>query len=135
MIGRMQRDPVPGIRTNTVIVIGKVASQISPHLQKKYLIPVFSRSLRDPFVPTRKAALAALQATSSLYPPANIARQVVPAVTSHILDPSMEVREQAITTMRALVDMLEEHAKDMPDATQAAPPPTLANNNAKISCF
>lgn len=47
MIQRMQRDPVPGIRTNTVIAVGKVAKFLPVSSQTKILLPSFCLALRS----------------------------------------------------------------------------------------
>jgi len=47
---RLQNDPVPGIRTNTVIFIGKITPKLTTNGREKVTLPAFVRACRDPFV-------------------------------------------------------------------------------------
>ncbi|KAF9575455.1 hypothetical protein EC968_003060 [Mortierella alpina] len=59
-LGKLQTDEEPGIRTNTVICLGKIAKYLNDTTKGKILVPAFTRSLRDPFAHARVASLMAL---------------------------------------------------------------------------
>ncbi|CAH8583029.1 unnamed protein product [Dicrocoelium dendriticum] len=66
LIGVQTKDSQGGIRTNATVCLAKLASQFSVQVQQGALLNAFLRSTRDPFVPCRKAALAALAASQSI---------------------------------------------------------------------
>ena len=59
-LAKTANDEQPGIRTNTTICLGKIARNLGAGSRAKVLSAAFSRSLRDPFVHARNAALMAL---------------------------------------------------------------------------
>lgn len=61
------RDDQGGIRTNTTVCLGKIASHIHPEVRQRVLISAFLRALRDPFPPARIAGVLALAATQQYY--------------------------------------------------------------------
>jgi SCY1-like protein 1 len=56
-IGALLNDPEPGIRTNTVVCLAKVAPYLSQGTRARVLLPGFGARLRDPFPPARVAAV------------------------------------------------------------------------------
>lgn len=56
-----------GIRTNTTVCLGKVASYLHPDVRQKCLVSAFLRATRDPFPPARIAGVLALAATQQFY--------------------------------------------------------------------
>jgi len=50
------------------------------------LIAAFTRSLRDPFVHARNAALQALAATSDLFPEEDCASKLLPGICPSLVD-------------------------------------------------
>eukprot|EP00842_Homolaphlyctis_polyrhiza_P001147 jgi/Hompol1/2032/HPOL_005047-RA len=93
-LARLQADEEPGIRTNTTICIGKMASSISESVRKKVLATAFIRSLHDPFPPARRAGLLALSgkyiissSTIEYYDPAELVQKIVPSISPLLLDP------------------------------------------------
>lgn len=54
--------------------------------RKKVLVTAFVRSLRDPFVHARNAALMALTATSEFYEPEDIATKIIPSISHLLID-------------------------------------------------
>lgn len=61
------RDDQGGIRTNTTVCLGKIASHIHPEVRQRVLVSAFLRALRDPFPPARIAGILALAATQQYY--------------------------------------------------------------------
>ena len=54
--------------------------------RQKVLVSAFSRSLRDPFVHARNAALLALAATSDLFTDDDCATRILPALCPSLVD-------------------------------------------------
>ena len=54
--------------------------------RQRVLIAAFARSLRDPFVHGRNAALQALAVTSDLFPEDDCANKILPAICSSLVD-------------------------------------------------
>lgn len=59
--------------------------------RQKVLIAAFCRSLRDPFVHARNAALLALAATSDLFTEDDCATKVLPALCPSLIDKEKSV--------------------------------------------
>ncbi|PWN51404.1 hypothetical protein IE53DRAFT_368093 [Violaceomyces palustris] len=114
-LAKTQVDPEAGIRTNTTILLGRLAPHISVSTRKKVLIPAFSRSLKDAFVHARVAGLMALMATSESFDHEDSARQVLPAVAPCLVDKEKLVRDQASKAMAMFLKTVEEGVKSMPD--------------------
>lgn len=85
-LAKSQLDPEPSIRTNTCILIGRLAPNLSSTTQRKVLIPAFSRALKDSFVHARVAGLMALMATLTLYDIEDLAGKVIPAMSFTVVD-------------------------------------------------
>jgi len=64
---RLQGDPVPGIRTNTVIFIGKITPLLTENGREKVTLSSFERGCGDPFVPCRVASVKALVACGGFF--------------------------------------------------------------------
>ncbi|OTF76401.1 protein kinase-like protein, partial [Euroglyphus maynei] len=61
------KDPEGGIRTNTIICLGKIAAHLQPQTRQTVMLPLFLRSLRDPFPPSRIACIQSLLATQDFF--------------------------------------------------------------------
>ena len=67
---------------------------VSRQTRQKVLISAFSRSLKDPFPPSRSAGISGLATTSKYYSPSDIASRILPSLCAMALDPEKSVREQ-----------------------------------------
>ncbi|KAL9122474.1 MAG: hypothetical protein Q9187_000966 [Circinaria calcarea] len=85
-LARTSNDEQPGIRTNTTICLGKISRNLGVNTRQKVLVTAFTRSLKDPFVHARNAALQALAATSDLFPEEDCANRLLPALCQSLLD-------------------------------------------------
>lgn len=133
-LAKTANDEQPGIRTNTTICLGKIAKNLGTSSRSKVLIAAFSRSLRDPFVHARNAALLALAATTEHFTPEDIATRILPAICAVLLDKEKLVRDQATKTMDVFMQRIRKAAAAMPDSV--LPPPsaaTDANGVARMS--
>lgn len=68
--------------------------------RQKVLIAAFCRSLRDPFVHARNAALLALAATSDLFTEDDCATKVLPALCPSLID-----KEKSVCPHRSAVSV------------------------------
>ena len=85
-LARMQADPEASIRTNTCILIGRLAPSLGYNTKRKVLVPAFARALKDTFVHARVAGLMAFMATIDIFDVEDIAKNVIPCISSVLLD-------------------------------------------------
>jgi SCY1-like protein 1 len=126
-LAKTSNDEQPGIRTNTTICLGKISKNLGVSTRSKVLIAAFSRSLRDPFVHARNAALMALAVTSDAFNEDDCANKILPAVCPCLIDKEKLIREQANKTMEAYLQRVRKFASSMPDT--ALPPPSAAETS------
>ena len=126
-LAKTSNDEQPGIRTNTTICMGKIARSLGPNTRQKVLIAAFSRSLRDPFIHARSAALLALAATVDLFNDDDCATKVLPALCPSLVDKEKFVRDQANKTFDTYVQKIRKYSTTLPDSV--LPPPTAAAAN------
>ncbi|KAF9356456.1 hypothetical protein BGX26_005230 [Mortierella sp. AD094] len=115
-LGKLQTDEEPGIRTNTVICLGKIAKYLNDATKGKILVPAFTRSLRDPFAHARVASLMALNATSESYDKNDIATRIIPCISLTLIDTEKIVRVQAMKSMDTFTKRIEKLIENMPDS-------------------
>lgn len=115
-LGKLQTDEEPGIRTNTVICLGKIAKHLNDGMKAKILVPAFTRSLRDPFAHARVASLMALNATADSYDKADIANRIIPCISLTLVDTEKIVRVQAMRSLETFVKRVEKLIESMPDS-------------------
>lgn len=82
----MQMDPEASIRTNTCILIGRIAPSLGYNTKKKVLIPAFHRGLKDTFVHARVAGLMSFMATIECFDVEDIATKVIPCISFTLID-------------------------------------------------
>ncbi|KAK6499252.1 hypothetical protein TWF506_003879 [Arthrobotrys conoides] len=123
-LAKTQNDEQPGIRTNTTICLGKIAKNLGQHTRAKVLAAAFTRSLRDPFVHARNAALMALAATADCFDETDCATKCLPAICGGLIDKEKIIRVQAQKTMDVFLARVKTLTANMPDS---ALPPVDAN--------
>ncbi|GMK54624.1 hypothetical protein CspeluHIS016_0112100 [Cutaneotrichosporon spelunceum] len=114
LLAKMQQDQEASIRTNTCILLGRLAPMLGPTTKRKVLVPAFARSLKDPFVHARVAALMALMATVECYGRDDLAGRVIPNMAHALVDKEKIVRDQAFKAMAMFVKRVEEMVASMP---------------------
>ncbi|WRT70322.1 uncharacterized protein IL334_007320 [Kwoniella shivajii] len=119
LLAKMQMDTEPSIRTNTCILLGRLAPSLGPNTKKKVLVPAFARSLKDPFVHARVAGLMALMATVECFDREDLAGKVVPNMAFTLVDKEKLVRDQAFKAMSMFMGRITEMVKNMPDTVLA----------------
>ena len=85
-LAKTANDEQPGIRTNTTICLGKIAKNLGTSSRSKVLVAAFTRSLRDPFVHARNAALMAMSATIDFFNEEDCANKILPSLCPCLLD-------------------------------------------------
>ncbi|KAI5269971.1 ARM repeat-containing protein [Aureobasidium subglaciale] len=127
-LAKTANDEQPGIRTNTTICLGKIAKNLGTSSRTKVLVAAFSRSLRDPFVHARNAALLALSATADLFTEDDCANKLLPAICPSLVDKEKVVRDQANKTLDMYLQRIRKYGETLPDSV--LPPPEAAGSNA-----
>ncbi|KAF3047257.1 hypothetical protein E8E11_001566 [Didymella keratinophila] len=123
-LAKTANDEQPGIRTNTTICLGKIARNLGVNSRAKVLTAAFARSLRDPFVHARNAALLALAATADLYSEEDCATKLLPIMCPSLVDKEKLIRDQAQKSVDLYITRIRKHAATMPDTV--LPPPGAA---------
>ncbi|TDL22586.1 ARM repeat-containing protein [Rickenella mellea] len=114
-LAKMQMDTEASIRTNTCILIGRLASSLGSNTRSKVLVPAFGRALKDSFVHARVAGLMAFMATIECFDVEDLALKVIPSISFTLVDKEKLVRDQAFKAMELFIKRLEKHASTMPE--------------------
>jgi SCY1-like protein 1 len=125
-LAKTANDEQPGIRTNTTICLGKIARNLGANNRAKVLTAAFARSLRDPFLHARNAALLALAATSDLFSEEDCAVKLLPVMCPSLVDKEKTIRDQATKTVDIYLTRIKKHAQTMPDSVLPPPSATAA---------
>ncbi|KAJ4342811.1 Nuclear aminoacylation-dependent tRNA export pathway component [Ascochyta clinopodiicola] len=120
-LAKTANDEQPGIRTNTTICLGKIARNLGANSRAKVLAAAFARSLRDPFVHARNAALLALAATADLFSEEDCATKLLPIMCPALVDKEKLIRDQAQKSVDIYITRIRKHAATMPDSVLPSP--------------
>jgi len=129
-LAKTQNDEQPGIRTNTTICLGKISRNLGVSTRSKVLVAAFTRSLRDPFVHARNAALMALAVTADVFNEDDCANRILPALCPALVDKEKLVRDQANKTLDLYLSKIRKSAASMPDTALPPPNTTLGTSTA-----
>lgn len=132
-LAKTSNDEQPGIRTNTTICLGKIAKNLGASTRSKVLIAAFSRSLRDPFVHARNAALMALGATMDFFSDEDCATKILPSLCMSLIDREKLIRDQANKTFDLYVLRVRKYSSTLGDTALAPPNSVDAGNNPHIT--
>jgi SCY1-like protein 1 len=127
-LAKTSNDEQPGIRTNTTICLGKISKNLGVGNRSKVLIAAFTRSLRDPFVHARNAALLALGATNDAFSEDDCANKILPCICPCLVDKEKLIRDQANKTMDLFLQRIRKFSSTMPDSV--LPPPSTVDSSA-----
>ncbi|XP_061384496.1 N-terminal kinase-like protein [Danaus plexippus] len=106
------KDDQGGIRTNTTVCLGKIATHLHPQIRQKVLVSAFVRATRDSFPPARQAGVLALAATQQYFLLAEVASRILPALCPLTADPEKQVRDAAFRTIKGFLGKLEKVSED-----------------------
>ncbi|KAK8073536.1 hypothetical protein PG994_004435 [Apiospora phragmitis] len=113
-------DLAPVVREQTLKSV-LIAKNLGTSSRSKVLIAAFTRSLRDPFVHGRSAALMALAATTEHFTDEDCATKLMPAICPSLIDKEKLVRDQAVKTLDVYMQRVRKAASAMPDTVLPAP--------------
>ncbi|KAF8421947.1 armadillo-type protein [Tirmania nivea] len=130
-LAKTQNDEQPGIRTNTTICLGKIAKNLGPNTRQKVLTAACTRSLRDPFVHARNAALLALSATADVYDENNCAQKILPALCLSLIDKEKIIRVQAQKTLDVFLQRVKTLTESYPETV--LPPPQAVDGATGVA--
>lgn len=117
---RLQSDTEDSIRTNTVIFISKVAPNLSQMARSKLILPAFTRSMSDPFVPCRLAGLKSVYLCRTYFEEKKLATEVLPAIVPSLVDGNQDVRHEAMRVIEELLSILRKLGDKMSEEEQHA---------------
>jgi SCY1-like protein 1 len=100
----MQSDPEPSIRTNTCILLGRLAPLLGYNTKRKVLVPAFARALKDPFVHARVAGLMAFMAAIDCFEIEELAAKVILNVSPLMVD-GEKLRIPYLPSLQSVADV------------------------------
>lgn len=104
-----QNDSQQEIRANTTILLGKLAPLFSQNTRIAVLVTAFGRALKDPFVPSRLAALMALASTAEYFGAQETCGKIIGTVAPALIDKDKTVRHEATKTMEVFMKKVNEY--------------------------
>lgn len=131
-LAKTANDAEPGIRTNTTICLGKIARNLGISSRSKVLIAAFTRSLRDPFVHARNAALMAFAATADVFSEDDCATKILPAICASLIDKERFVRETANKAFETYTNKVRKYAETLPDTVVPTETATRPDTPARM---
>jgi len=106
-LAKSQMDPEFGIRTNTTVLLAKIASYLSQQTRQKIFAAAFSRSLKDPHPKARVAGVLGLEHTMNYYNKEDCASKIIPSIALMLVDPEKECRDNAFRAMKQFLKKME----------------------------
>jgi SCY1-like protein 1 len=85
-LARLQSDTEASIRTNSIILIGRLGPTLGHNTRRKVLGAACAKALKDNFPPARVAALMACMACANLFDVEELAGKVVGLVAGALVD-------------------------------------------------
>lgn len=112
-LAKTQVDPDVEIRTWTVIIISRISTILSTSVgnRSNILATVFTKSLKDPQVKPRMAALYGLEKSIELFDVNTIANKILTVIAPGLLDKSPTVRDKAKILFEMYLEKLENEAQ------------------------
>lgn len=116
-LAKTQVDVDVEIRAWTVIIITKISTLLSSSSGNRanILATAFTKSLKDPNIKTRLAALYGLSETINLFDVKTIANKILTVIAPGLLDKDPLVRSKAKTLFQRYLNKLEDEAKLLQD--------------------
>ncbi|EUB61263.1 kinase-like protein [Echinococcus granulosus] len=106
------KDEQGGIRTNATICLAKLASRLDPRVRRGPLLNAFLRATRDPFPPSRQAAVTGLAACQAFFSAQELAGKVIPCLSFVAVDTDKDIRDTALKALHGMVERLEKASED-----------------------
>lgn len=116
ILAKCQNDPKPSIRTNTVIIITKIAGKIYKNSRNNVVITALSKALKDSFTPCKMAALQGFKTLVNEFSIEEICNKVLGILATALMDPkSSKVRHEAKELFQLYFEIVEDKAKNLGD--------------------
>lgn len=116
VLAKLQMDPKPSIRTNTLILIIKISSKIYANSRNNVVITALAKSLRDSFTPCKMTALSGFEKLIDDFSLDEICGKILGHLAVSLMDPkSAKVRHEAKRIFQLYLDSVEKHADTLPD--------------------
>lgn len=112
-LAKTQNDAQQEIRANTTILLGKIAPLFSQNTRVTVLVTAFARALKDPFVPSRLAALMGLASTAEYFGPQETCGKILGTVAPSLIDKDKAVRTEATKTMEIFMSKVHEYIETL----------------------
>ena len=111
VLAKLQMDPKPSIRTNTLILIIKIADSIYSTSRNNVMITALSKALRDSFTPCKLAALSGFEKLIDNFGLEEKCTKVLGQIAIALIDPkSHKVRVEAKRVLQRYLDAVERSA-------------------------
>ncbi|GMM54460.1 Cex1 protein [Maudiozyma humilis] len=119
-LARTQVDGEVAVRTATVRVVVRVAPRLETLGERRaaVLATIFTKSLRDPALETRLAALQGLHECLPLFSAAVVAERMMSVVSPGLLDKEARVRRQARRLLGEYLEKLEGAMRELDEADE-----------------
>lgn len=115
VLAKLQMDPKPSIRTNTLILIIKISSKIYTNSRNSVIITALSKSLRDSFTPCKLTALNGFETLIEQFSLDEICGKILGHLAVSLMDPkSKKVRTEAKRIFELYLSSVEKHANSLP---------------------
>ncbi|SCV03767.1 LAME_0H13058g1_1 [Lachancea meyersii CBS 8951] len=116
-LAKTQVDADVEIRTWTILTISGLSKKLSPSNNRSgILATAFTKSLKDPQVKPRLAALHGLETSLELFDIDTIANKILTVIAPGLLDKNKQVRSKAKDLFRLYLSKLEAEADRIPTA-------------------
>lgn len=116
VLAKLQQDPKPLIRVNTLVLIIKISSKIYTNSKNSVLITALSKSLRDSFTPSKMMALSGFESLKLDFSLEEMCAKVLGQLAIALMDPkSSKVRKEAKRVFTLYLDEVEKHALTLPE--------------------
>lgn len=117
-LAKTQVDSDVEIRTWTVIIITRISTLLSTGSSSSILATAFTKSLKDPVIKPRLAALYGLKKSINLFDVATIANKILTVIAPGLLDKDPLVRAKAKDLFQKYLHKLESEAKSLQDSIE-----------------
>ena len=115
-IGQLQQDREGPIRANATICFGLIAQHLPASSRNKILLTAFIKMLKDPYLPSRSAAVKSLGSTLEYYDEKEMSQHIIPALSTVLLDVNVEIRKNAMQCVRWMLDKVDKISESMPSS-------------------
>ncbi|OBA19945.1 hypothetical protein METBIDRAFT_44684 [Metschnikowia bicuspidata var. bicuspidata NRRL YB-4993] len=115
ILAKLQMDPKPSIRTNTLILIINISNKIYSTSRNSVVITALAKSLRDSFTPCKLAALSGFERLIESFSLEEICSKILGHLAIALMDPkSFKIRQESKRIFELYLNSVEIHAASLP---------------------